>query len=77
MKTESNEKETFVFKTNINCGGCVAKVTPALEDTNGIETWNVDTANKDKILSVTVNGISKSEIMDTVQKAGFKIEALD
>ena len=77
MKTESNEKATFLFKTNINCGGCVAKVTPALDGTNGIETWNVDTANGDKILSVTANGISKSEIIDTVQKAGFKIETLD
>ena len=77
MNTKSNEKETFVFKTNINCGGCVAKVTPVLNTTNGIETWTVDTTNKDKILSVTTNGISKSEIMETVQKAGFKIEALD
>lgn len=77
MNTESNEKETFVFKTNINCDGCVAKVTPILNTTDGIETWNVDTTNRDKILSVTPNNISKKEIIDTVQKAGFKIEALD
>ena len=77
MNTQSNEKETFVFKTNINCNGCVAKVTPILDTTDGIETWTVDTTNKDKILSVTTNGISKSKIMDTVQKAGFKIEAFN
>ena len=77
MNTKSNEKETFVFKTNINCGGCIAKVTPFLDNTNGIETWTVDTTNKDKLLSVTSNGISENEIIDTVQKAGFKIEALD
>jgi copper chaperone len=76
MNTKSNEKETFVFKTNINCSGCIAKVTPFLDTTNGIETWTVDTTNRDKILSVTANGISKSEIIDTVQKAGFKIEDL-
>ena len=74
MNTISNEKETFVFKTNINCGGCVAKITQVLDATKGIETWTVDTINRDKILSVTANGISKNEIMDTVQKAGFKIE---
>jgi copper chaperone len=77
MNTNSNEKETFIFKTNINCGGCVAKVTPVLNATGGIEAWTVDTTNRDKVLSVTSNGISKSEIIDTIQKAGFKIEDLD
>ncbi|HEU4788484.1 MAG TPA: heavy-metal-associated domain-containing protein [Flavobacterium sp.] len=77
MNTKSNEKGSFVFKTNINCGGCVAKITPFLDATDGIETWTVDTENRDKILSVACNGISKNEIIDTVQKAGFKIEALD
>lgn len=77
MNSKSNEKETFVFKTNINCGGCVAKVTPVLDITDGIEKWVVDTTNKDKILSVIANGISKSEIIETVQKAGFKIEVFD
>lgn len=76
MNTKSNDKETFVFKTNINCGGCIAKVTPFLDNTNGIETWTVDTTNKDKLLSITSTGISENEIIDTVQKAGFKIEAL-
>jgi copper chaperone len=33
--------------------------------------------NRDKILSVTSNGISKNEIMDTIQKAEFKIETFD
>jgi copper chaperone CopZ len=76
MQTKSNEKETFVFKTNINCSGCVAKVSPILDATEGIEEWTVDTANRDKILSVTSNGISKNEIMETVHKSGFKIEDL-
>jgi copper chaperone len=76
MNSKSNEKETFVFKTNINCNGCIAKVTPVLDTTEGIETWTVDTTNKDKILSVTTNGISKNEIIDVVQKVGFKIEEL-
>lgn len=77
MNIQSNEKETFVFKTNINCGGCVAKITPVLDTTEDIETWTVDTTNRDKILSVTAYGISKNEIMDAVQKSGFKIEVLN
>jgi copper chaperone len=78
MNSNLNEKETtFHFKTNIKCGGCVATVTPFLNSKKNISQWSVDTTNNDKILSVTPNGISKSEIMDTVQKAGFKIEAID
>ncbi|PVX44555.1 copper chaperone CopZ [Flavobacterium sp. 103] len=78
MNTNLNEKETtFHFKTNIKCGGCVATVTPFLDAAKGISQWSVDTTDNDKILSVTSNGISKNEIIDTVQKAGFKIEVLD
>ncbi len=77
MNTQSNEKETFVFKTNINCDGCMAKITPILDATGGIESWAVDTANRDKILTVISNGITQNEIMDTVRKTGFKIEDLE
>lgn len=77
MNTKSNEKEKFVFKTNIKCGGCVATVTPFLNAAKGIAQWSVDTMDNDKILSVLSNGILESEIIDIVQKAGFKIEELD
>lgn len=70
---ETNNK-TFTFKTSINCGGCIAKVTPFMESLQGITKWSVDTANKDKILTVISDGISEQEIINTVQKAGFKIE---
>ena len=73
MKT--NDK-TLKFKTNINCSGCVEKVTPFLNDANGICHWDVDTANKDKILSVHSEGITKEEVIQKVQDAGFKIELL-
>jgi copper chaperone len=64
----------FQFKTNINCGGCVASVTPFLNAAEGICHWEVDTASKDKVLSVKSEGITAQEVIDTVQKAGFKIE---
>lgn len=73
--TESKTSDdTLTFKTNINCGGCVAKVTPALSNVSGIESWNVDTTNKDKILSVKSNGITADQVIETVKKAGFRIE---
>lgn len=67
---------TLKFKTNINCGGCVAKVTPFLNDADGICYWEVDTTNKDKILSVHSEGITEEEVIQKVQEAGFKIETL-
>ncbi len=70
------ENKTIKFKTNINCGSCVAIVKPFLNDTKGIDHWAVDTDNQDKILSVNYSEISQEEIIQQVQKAGFKIELL-
>ncbi|MBE8719142.1 heavy-metal-associated domain-containing protein [Sphingobacterium pedocola] len=71
------EKKEFQFKTNINCGGCVAKVTPFLNDAEGVCHWEVDTNNKDKVLTIKSDGITQEQIIETVQKAGFKIELLN
>lgn len=68
--------KTLKFKTNINCGGCVSKVTPFLKDAEGICDWEVDIANKDKVLTVESDGITQNEVIQKVQEAGFKIEPL-
>lgn len=68
--------ETYQFKTNINCGDCIAKVSPALNDAEGICHWEVNTNSKEKILSVHSIGITKQEVMDKVKDAGFKIELI-
>ncbi len=72
----NKNNKTLKFKTNINCGGCLAKVTPFLNNADGICHWDVDTANKDKILSVNSEGITEEEVIQKVQEAGFKIELL-
>ncbi|PKB15286.1 heavy metal translocating P-type ATPase [Flavobacterium sp. 5] len=79
METNSiKENEIlYTFKTNINCSGCIAKVSPTLDTAKGIQTWNVDTTNTNKVLSVVSKGISKAEIIASVQKAGFEIETLE
>ncbi len=66
--------KTFKFKTNINCSGCVAKVTPFLNEAHGIGHWEVDITDKNKVLSVHSDGITEEEVIEKVQKAGFKIE---
>jgi len=71
-----NNNKNYQFKTNINCGGCVASVKPFLDKAEGICHWEVDTNNKDKVLTVHSDGISEQEIIETVQKAGYKIEKM-
>ena len=62
------------FKTNINCGGCIARVTPFLNKQEGIDSWEVDTDNEDKILTVQSTGASSEDISATLMKIGFKAE---
>jgi copper chaperone len=66
----------FKFKTNIKCGGCIAAVTPFLDKVNGIEKWEVDTANLDKVLTVTCNLIDTLNIENAVKEAGYIIEKI-
>lgn len=68
--------QIFTFKTNINCSGCVANVTPALNAAEGICHWTVDTENANKILTVHSDGITENEIINAVKSAGYKIETI-
>jgi len=66
----------YQFKTNINCGGCVAKVTPSLNENPDIKEWNVDTASPAKVLTVQTETLGKEDVKAIVEKAGFKAESL-
>ncbi|MBX2965684.1 MAG: cation transporter [Cyclobacteriaceae bacterium] len=69
------ENQELKFKTNLNCGGCVSKVQADLDNAVGISNWNVDISNADKILTVTVNGITEKEIIAIITSKGFKAES--
>ena len=64
------------FKTNINCGSCVANITPFLDKAEGINEWNVDTTNAQKILTVSTGNLNEAEVIKLVQEAGYKAEKL-
>ena len=68
--------ETLKFKTNIKCGGCVAQVTPGLNESAGTGNWEVDINNPEKILTVTSDG-NEDNIISAVKSAGFAIEKVD
>jgi len=64
------------FKTNINCSGCVAKVTPFLSESTGITKWDVDIKHPNKILTVEADNLSEFDIKELITNAGFKIEEI-
>lgn len=76
MSKNPTEMNTLKFKTNINCGGCIKAVTPHLDKAEGIKSWQVDTANPEKILTVEADGIDAQKVQQVVEKAGFKAEEI-
>lgn len=66
---------TYQFKTNINCGGCVASVKPHLDKEPAIQSWKVDTANPQKTLTVET-ALTPVDVKAVVEKAGYKAELL-
>lgn len=65
--------ETLRFKSNIKCEGCLAKVTPLLDEAVGAENWSVDLQSATKTLTVKGNATA-DKIVAAVQGAGFKAE---
>ncbi|MDM1071079.1 cation transporter [Empedobacter brevis] len=70
------ETKELKFKTNINCSGCVSKVKPFLDELEGVASWEVDTENEDKVLSVIITQATDEEIIDTVEEVGFEAELI-
>ncbi len=68
--------ETQQFKTNIKCGGCIATVTPFLNEAAGENAWKVDTAAPDKVLTISADEVPAEVIIRAVEKAGYKAEKL-
>ena len=69
--------KTQQFKTNIMCGDCIAKVTPALNENFGENNWQVDITNPKKILSITSENATETEVNDVLKKVGYKVEELN
>jgi copper chaperone len=65
---------TLKFKTNINCAGCLAKVSPFLNAEQNIDKWEVDTSIPEKILTVETDEANADRVISVVKSAGFNIE---
>lgn len=61
------------YRTNLNCGSCVAAVKPHLDNDPAIHHWSVNTADPNKVLTVEGEDISTENVEKDVAKAGFKV----
>lgn len=59
------------FKTNIQCGNCLSKVSPKLNEQTGIHTWRVDLQDPNRTLTVETETLEPEDIRKAVLKAGF------
>jgi len=72
----NNQMIELRFKTNINCSNCIKAVSPFLNEIEDI-SWEVDTSNPDKILTVKGKNPDPKTIISTVEEAGFDISQID
>jgi copper chaperone CopZ len=67
--------ENLKFKTTIKCSGCVAKVTPYLDEAVGKDNWKVDLQNPDRVLTVaSETQVNEKDVVKALQDAGYKAE---
>jgi copper chaperone CopZ len=64
---------TRTYKTNLNCGSCVAAVRPILDGEKAISRWAVDTATPDRRLTVSGDDVGPERVAELVARAGFKV----
>lgn len=64
----------YAFKTNINCGGCIAKIQPTLDEAPVVETWTVNTDHADKVLEIEAPADHQDALIALVESAGFTAE---
>lgn len=62
----------YRFKTSINCGACVSKVTTLLNDFEGIDKWEVDTTDPLKILTVYADNLDTDYLIKMLKRIGFE-----
>ena len=69
--------EILIFKTNLRFKKQVSNVTSHLDNLDGIQRWNVDLMDKDKILRIEAGDhLCPRTVEQTLLQAGFYCEEL-
>jgi copper chaperone len=64
------------FKTNIKCDGCIATVTPVLDQAVGAGNWQVDLVNPQRVLTIEHSGLSADAIKASLATVGYQAEEI-
>jgi len=64
----------YTFKTNLQCTNCRARVAPLFDKSDQIQDWKLDLKDPDRRLRVTFSGDDPDDIIQIVNKVGFKAE---
>ncbi|MDQ3277743.1 MAG: hypothetical protein M3Q06_05425 [Bacteroidota bacterium] len=67
----------YIFKTNVNCIGCVSQIKPhldKLEQDGLIKHWQVHPTDPDHLLEIESNRMDLEAVRVYVENAGFKAE---
>ena len=64
------------MKTTVKCNGCVATVTPFLNNLQGLNKWTVDLEDPQRTLTAEVSGISADDVIASLRKAGHNGEVI-
>ena len=70
----------YLFKTNINCLGCVSQIKPhldKLEQEGQIKHWQVHPTDPDHTLEIETSKLELEDVRLYVQNAGFRAEPKD
>ncbi len=65
---------TYKYSSNIHCSGCVASVTPVLDEFHSVESWQVDTPHTKKILTIEGEGLDEESLKRKLADIGFEIK---
>jgi copper chaperone len=69
--------QTLQFKTTLKCGGCVATITPVLDNMQAVKSWQVDTDSVDKILTVQTDGdLTADDVIDALNANGYAAQEI-
>ena len=64
------------FKTNIQCGNCLSKVSPKLNEQADIHSWSLNLQDPNRTLTVETETLDAEDIRKAVLKAGFIATAI-
>ncbi len=68
--------QTYQFKTDASCGGCVTSIGLQLDRIDDIQEWSLNLDDPERRLTVQCESSTPEEIRQAVVKAGFRIEFL-